>query len=188
MQLLAHPASPPGPVRQLEADAALDREGQLHLSWRLDAPLSQLRLPPAMTPAPADELWRHTCFEAFVRTPGAPGYCELNFAPSGGWAAYRFAGYRAGMRPLGLPAPPAAHWHRTDARLALDVTVRVAELVPLEENSSLRLGLAAVIEDGAGNIGYWALRHAPGKPDFHHLDGFVLTLETGAIERGSHAS
>jgi hypothetical protein len=31
-----------------------------------------------------------------------------------------------------------------------------------------------VIEDQSGGVSYWALAHPPGKPDFHHADGFAL--------------
>jgi hypothetical protein len=47
-------------------------------------------VPAAVAAARTDELWRHTCFEAFVRTSPAPAYYEFNFAPSTQWAAYRF--------------------------------------------------------------------------------------------------
>jgi hypothetical protein len=33
-----------------------------------------------------------------------------------------------------------------------------------------------VIEETNGAKSYWALKHPPGKPDFHHADGFVLEL------------
>ena len=47
----------------------------------------------------------------------------------------------------------------------------------LPHGRPLRLGLSAVVEDAAGKLSYWALRHTPGKPDFHHTDAFALTLE-----------
>jgi hypothetical protein len=40
----------------------------------------------------------------------------------------------------------------------------------------LRIALAAVIEDENGRLSYWGLRHPPGKPDFHHPDGFALEV------------
>jgi hypothetical protein len=36
--------------------------------------------------------------------------------------------------------------------------------------------VSAVIEENSGAKSYWALKHPPGKPDFHHADGFDLTL------------
>lgn len=41
---------------------------------------------------------------------------------------------------------------------------------------TLRLALAAVVERADGTLGYWALRHGRERPDFHHADGFALTL------------
>ena len=32
------------------------------------------------------------------------------------------------------------------------------------------LGPAVVLKDMQGQLSYWALLHAPGKPDFHHPD------------------
>lgn len=188
MRLLAHPQTPPGPVRQIEAEATLDPDGQLHLRWRLEAAMALVRLPAPVVPSPADELWQHSCFEAFIRTAGAAGYCELNFAPSGAWAAYRFAGYRAGMQPLGLQTPPKTRWQQSDSRLELAVTLPLPGLMPEVQGSSLRLGMAAVVEEATGAHSYWALRHPAGRPDFHHLDGFALTLASQAMSAGSAAS
>ena len=41
----------------------------------------------------------------------------------------------------------------------------------------LRLGLAAVIEDKARVLSYWALKHPAEKPDFHHAGSFVVELD-----------
>jgi hypothetical protein len=178
MQLLAHPTTPAGPVSAIETDARCDGVS-LRLSWRLRADLGRLRLPPIAAPERSDGLWRHTCFEAFIAAQAAVGYYELNFSPSGAWAAYRFVGYRAGMAPAAIAAPEA-YWRRDAAALELDATLRVADLGAGPVASPVRIGLAAVIEDGSGNLSYWALRHPQGKPDFHHPDGFVLVLAGGA--------
>ena len=45
----------------------------------------------------SDELWQHTCFEAFVRASSGSEYYEFNFSPSTQWAVYRFTDYRNGM-------------------------------------------------------------------------------------------
>jgi hypothetical protein len=41
----------------------------------------------------------------------------------------------------------------------------------------LAVGLAVIIDEGSGAFSYWALRHAPGKPDFHHIEAFALRLD-----------
>jgi hypothetical protein len=121
-----------------------------------------VRVPP---PAPSrfvDGLWQHTCFEVFAARPGMPGYQEFNLSPSGEYAVYSFNGYRAGMTQLKLL--PAITFHEN----------RLEALIPLK--GPLRLGLSAVIEEESGRKSYWALKHAPGRPDFHHPDAFALEL------------
>jgi len=49
--------------------------------------------------------------------------------------------------------------------------------IPEHYPGKLMVGLCAVIEDGPGALSYWALRHAPGKPDFHHRAAFALELD-----------
>jgi len=176
MHLLVHPATPRGPVRNFEVDADRRGGGTLHLSYRLDADLSQLRLPMSMTPVRADDLWRHTCFEAFISEPGSAGYSELNFSPSGQWAAYTFTGRRTGMRAANLGVAPSVAWRRTDGRLELDVEIGLDGLLSGPADSALRLSLCAVIQEESGTISYWALRHPDTQPDFHHPVGFVLEL------------
>lgn len=180
MQLLPHPDSAAGPVRQLEATAGYGPDGALRLTWRLAGDLSRLRVPPVAAPGQADELWRHTCFEAFVADPHSSGYLELNFSPSGQWAAYGFRSYRTGMAPLPLKKPPAARWRQAADELTLAVDFRMDDLPGPpgpRPPVAVRVALAAVIEDQQGTLSYWALRHPAGKPDFHHAEAFVLTAE-----------
>ena len=58
--------------------------------------------------------------------------------------------------------------------LALKAEIPVA-LPPLTR--SIRLALSAVVEAADGELSYWALRHPPGRPDFHHIDAFDLQLD-----------
>jgi hypothetical protein len=185
MRLQPHPGERPAAApRAVTGGAARLPGGALRLAFRIEAELAALRLPAPAAPARADGLWRHTCLEAFVRAEGGPGYVELNFSPSGAWAAYGFDGYRAGMRPLDLPAAPPARWTRAAGALALDAEVPAAALAALGPRPAaaggtgtpLRVGLAAVIEDDSGTITHWALRHPADRPDFHHPEGFVLAL------------
>jgi hypothetical protein len=130
--------------------------------------IDELLIPPPAPPERTDELWRHSCFELFVREEGE-GYEEFNFSPSGQWAAYRFDRYREGMAPLDIP-PPLIETEISENRLLVRVTLQQ------ERRGRCRIGLAAVIEEKGGNISYWALNHPPGAPDFHHRDCFALDL------------
>jgi hypothetical protein len=119
-----------------------------------------------------DGLWRHTCFEVFVLGDDAPGYREFNFSPSGEWAAYAFRDYRDGDE-LGVELTLGTPVRRTADRLELSAEICQDFLPP---GRSLRLGLSVVVEDSDGMLSYWALRHPPGKPDFHHTDAFAAQL------------
>ncbi|HEU4623454.1 MAG TPA: DOMON-like domain-containing protein [Steroidobacteraceae bacterium] len=142
----------------------------LHLKYILRADLARLRIPEPRPAARTDELWRHTCFEAFLRARTGTSYHEINASPSTEWAVYAFADYRQGMSPADV-APPSIHVTRTPRELVVDLHVDLKLLPP-----SRALALAAVIEDGSGSLSYWALKHPAAKPDFHHLGGFVLEL------------
>jgi hypothetical protein len=170
--LQAHPDTPQPLVRSLSA-AAERRGSLLRLRFELSADLGGLALPKLRPGRRSDGLWRHSCFEAFITGSDASSYCELNFSPSGDWAAYAFTGYREGMRNLDLASAPLLHVHRVGERLALAAT---ADLGGRARDTQLRLALAAVIEDMRGGLSYWALRHPKGRPDFHHADGFILEL------------
>ena len=170
--LVRHPATPCEAVSGLSVEA-LRHGNRLDLRYRLRGDIGALVIPaPRSDAGRTDELWKTTCFEAFVRAPEAPEYWEMNFAPSGDWAAYSFSGYRAGMSPALdiVPEPPVFEVREGGAELS--VQVGLAALPPRR----WRLSLTAVIEEAGGRLSYWALAHPPGRPDFHHADGFVLEL------------
>ena len=54
--------------------------------------------------------------------------------------------------------------------------MHLGDLAALRDAGHWRIALAAVIEDENGGLSYWALRHPPGKPDFHHPNGFALEV------------
>ncbi|HEX6860236.1 MAG TPA: DOMON-like domain-containing protein [Caulobacteraceae bacterium] len=170
--LVRHPSTPAPSVASVEVDAARVG-GELRLRFVLTGALERLALPEPVAPERTDELWRHTCFEAFVQAAVSDEYLELNLAPSTAWAAYVFEGHRAGMRPARLSAPRIEVWRR-DERLELQASLDLGG--SRLDGLDWRLGLTAVIEDTDGALSYWALRHPPGKPDFHNADCFALEL------------
>lgn len=171
IDLLCHECSPSPRVRSIRVSAAITDAGALSLHYRVSAEREGLSLPEHAAPRRVEGLWRHTCFEAFVMGEDAPAYREFNFSPSGAWQAYGFQAYRqGGPRPDARPPGIARDVH---ADLGWNVTLPASELPP---GPRLRLGLSAVLESTEGELSYWALRHPPGQPDFHHPDCFVLEL------------
>jgi hypothetical protein len=172
LQLTRHPDTPCAAIERITVDVARPRPGELELRYAAFGETGGVALPRVRASGRADELWRHTCFEAFVRAGAGEGYVELNFAPSTEWAAYRFDAYREGMAPAEVSAPRIEAAAFAD-RFELTVALALADLPP---EAPWRLGLTAVIEEAGGRISYWALAHAPGKPDFHHPSGIALDL------------
>jgi hypothetical protein len=171
--LKLHPQSACAAVAGIEVEIARPASGSLLLSYVVTGAIADLLLPAIAAPARTDELWRHTCFEAFVKDAAGEGYYEFNFAPSTQWAAYRFDRYRAGMRPAGEIEPPQIVVQSAPDRY----TLRAALSLPDGRGGKgLRLGLAAVMEETNGNASFWALAHPPGRPDFHHANGFALEV------------
>lgn len=169
--LILHPDSRCATVTSIAVEVARSRPGRLTLHYLVTGKIGDLRLPPVVAPARANELWRQTCFEAFVRAPGDGGYSEFNFSPSTQWAAYRFNGYRDCMTVADEVPAPRIDVISRDSRFEL----RVA-LDGLPGDAPWRLGLSAVIEEASGAKSYWALAHPPGHADFHHADCFALEL------------
>jgi hypothetical protein len=165
--LKPHPATPCAALHTL--DAVIDRKGQgLRILYVLKGEIGRLCIPEPGVARFAERLWQHTCCELFIARPGEPGYREFNFSPSAEWGAYEFSNYREGMGRLDVFIPIAVR--QSAQRLELEASV------PLHEAGELLAGVSAVIEEQGGTLSYWALKHAPGKPDFHHPDAFTLAL------------
>jgi len=166
--LSPHPDSRCFATARIEVDAARPRAGSLVLCYFVAGRIDDLRIPPVVQAARADELWRHTCFEAFIRSSPGEAYYELNFAPSTQWAAYRFSAYRRGMRAASEISAPRIEAQSGSELYTLQASLELDGLSGLSPDAAWRLGLSAVIEETSGDKSYWALAHPPGKPDFHH--------------------
>jgi hypothetical protein len=173
--LRLHPESRSSVAQHVEVVVTRPRPEGLVLSYKLSGRVDDVYLPAVRPTARDDELWQHTCFEAFVRASSGSEYYEFNFSPSTQWAVYRFTDYRNGMCVAAEVSTPTI-----DVRLdAQSFTLQAAlalDHLSLPRESSWRLGLSAVIEETNGNKTYWALAHPPGKPDFHHKDAFAYEL------------
>ena len=166
-------------VSRIEVEAVRPESGRLVLRYVLGGSLGEIALPSPAAPMRADGLWKHTCFEAFLRVPGETAYHEFNFSPSGEWAAYRLSGYREGMAEAGID-PPQMKLRSDDNALELRVQLDLSVITEFAGADTWQLGVSAVIEEANGGKSYWALAHAPGAPDFHHSDCFALELPAAA--------
>lgn len=167
-ELIRHPDTPSRAVDRIDVAVARPEPGLLALRYTVAGRIAEVSFAPPSEPIRTDELWRTTCFEAFVQTDPGGAYYEFNLATSSKWAAFHFTGYREGMA-LAEVSPPAIILGANATHIDVDALIYLpASAAPW------RLALTAIIEETNGEKSYWALKHPPGKPDFHHAAGFVL--------------
>lgn len=156
--------------------ASLSPIGSLALRYSVRGPLDLLSIPATLPPSFIDDLWGHTCLEVFVAVAGSNAYRELNFSPSGQWAAYAFRDYRERENFSIQEIAPEIAVTRLDDSLELNAVLAPALLPFVASGKTLQLGLSAVIEAADGSRSYWALAHPAAQPDFHHRAARTLTL------------
>lgn len=172
-QLVAHPAHPPRSIRSVEARVLSLTDSWLRVRWRIDG-VDRLVVPKFAGKGRADNLWKTTCFELFLKPRGGTAYSEFNLSPSERWAAYDFADYREGMEERPFAREPDCTMRVGRAMAIFDAALPRAQI----PSGKCAAGLAAVIEEEGGVISYWALAHGGEKPDFH--DAACFTASVGA--------
>lgn len=179
--LACHPDARSEAVHGVAARIRRTQNGTLAMTYVIDGDLARLKIPAPAFPRIGEELWQHTCCEIFIACDGQAAYHEFNFSPSGAWAAYAFTRYREGAplahRGWDLTLVAGVSARSAGNRLELDASIRLDRLSPLHAAAKLTLAVSTVIEDRDGGLSYWALRHPPGRPDFHHPDAFALELD-----------
>lgn len=175
MRLIPHRDHPPFGVTALEAGITGLSDDWVTLRWRIEG-AARLLVPPFKGKGRADNLWRTTCFELFVRPDVGSSYCEFNLSPSEQWAAYDFSSYRQGMTERPAGQDPVCTLRQGTGLAIFDAAIPRGALPP----RPWHYGLCAVLEEQGGVKSYWALRHPEGPPDFHHGTCFVAPLPAPA--------
>jgi len=194
--LVPHPDSVCDPVRSLYVEVQRLRHGRHVLRYVIEGDIQHIRFGFHVHNKRLDELWKHTCFEAFLQVEGQTQYLEFNLSTAG-WNCYHFDDYRVGMQEARIfeprietsrhekPLAPGTRAHLTDLDtldaykapfLMLQAHLELKQRAELWMGEPWRLGLSAVIEENSGRKSYWALKHADGPPDFHRADCFTLEL------------
>lgn len=144
--------------------------------------MAAIAMPILMTKERADDLWKETCFEAFIGIEGDPRYVELNFSPSTRWAAYVFEDTRTGMLPMASVALPRFDMRASNGSLELGVVVDFSSAQDWWKDATWQVGLSAIIETRDRTKSFWALAHGGDEPDFHDRTCF-----TGILQAATHA-
>jgi hypothetical protein len=176
MPLYPYPGSPEILVSGVEiAAGARISGGRLELLYQMGFPagsLAERELLPFRTLSPRrkEQLWKQTCFEAFLGIQNSDAYCEFNGSLSGEWDFYFFDSYRNGMQPVPL-VPSEAPLIRS--RGFSEGSLRIGWSIPLPAARPVdRIGITMVLNAGP-HTAYWALNHAGEKPDFHLRESFI---------------
>ena len=167
--LTCHPQTPAKGIHGVEVRWYDTGKGQVILRYQVNG-VDALAVPAFSGKGRGDRLWETTCCELFLKDAGGNGYIELNFSPSGRWAAYRFADYREAMVD---PEVPLVDVGAAGGQFVYVLTATLDAAILADASAA---GLSAVIEETDGTKSYWALAHPAGNPDFHHPAYFVLPL------------
>jgi hypothetical protein len=174
LELKPHPTCPPRGIERVQADVRRE-DNRLELYWRIVGDMDRVLLPKPVEPKRADDLWKHTCFEVFLRSQGSPAYLEINLSPSGAWAAYRFEGRREGMANVMEPLRLTQQTRGRDWGYRVWASLDLSKLW-LAEAPLWQAAMTAVIEERDERKSYWAIDHFGKAADFHDPAGFLLTL------------
>lgn len=170
LPLHPHLTTPVSWIQNVTVNCSYNPEG-MNLAYQINGNIQLLQLPIHCNSSPrADNLWQHTCGEAFVAQKNTTIYREWNFSPSRQWQVYEFANYREART---LPAVSAPQIYSTVTSEQFILTVQIPSTW-YPHNTPLRLGLSMVLQDITGTISYWALKHSPGAADFHVDNNWML--------------
>ena len=170
--LIRHHSTPCEAISRVDVEAERAPDGSLSVRYMAHGAIDGLLLPERAKAARTDLLWQHTCFEAFIKPQPGAAYTELNASPSTRWALYSFAAFREGM----TEAPDRIQISPIEVKLGADALVLTTSVRGLVSEVDWRVALSAIIEEKGGRKSFWALKHPPEKPDFHHDDCFDLHL------------
>ena len=175
LSLCSHPDTPNSSVKKLSCSVIALDNGDLHLSYHLKGDLQRMLIAELAPSEPKDNLWEHSCFEAFISVDREKAYREYNFSPSSQWAIYAFSDYRVKLNGEASESPSIKRKQR-DGELIISVVLPSSCLPDNPQKKPLLIGLSAVIETRDNTISYWALKHPMNTPDFHHRESFNLRI------------
>lgn len=177
--LTCHPDTPTETVRGIAVSHEWRSRIGLWLRYHVDIRPEQLFIADLAKPERMDDLWHMTCFELFLRQPGAAPYCEFNLSPSSRWAAYGFTDFREGGHDMEVSKAPKIDLDAGESHFALEAILTLPEDRVFPE---LAVAISAIIVTADGHKSLWGYSHPEGKPEFHHADCFALRLTSpGAI-------
>ena len=169
------PFSGTGPLPFTITGTSFRQDNTFGLTYHLLGRITDIEVPPPTDrPSRRIGLWENTCFEFFIGPRDSTRYWEFNLSPSGDWNVFRFEIYRQGLfEEKAFSSLPFMVQIQPDSlRLVLEIDLSI--IIPADE--ALRMAVSVVLKTGTGDSTMWALTHPGPEADFHHKDGFLITL------------
>jgi hypothetical protein len=155
---------------KIEASIVRKSAFEVHMEFHLEGKIESLLCPSPEDPTRQDNLWQSTCFEGFLNQKNG-GYLEINCSPSGHWNAYEFDSYRQNMRPAHHITVRLTRLEKDDKEARFFIQV-----ISEKELALTHAGLTVVLETKSHEKSHWALRHPAEQADFHHADGWTVSM------------
>jgi hypothetical protein len=176
LNLIPHPTTLPDQHFRVRCAVERRLRSTLSAAFEVTGSIDNIVWPDRSPSAFRFELWQTTCFELFVEVPGTNFYLEFNFSPSTQWSAMKFGSYRGKCTPLRDVQLSLFQTYQEPEKLSVQVEFSTPDLASTVDQTALRTGMAAVIEEKDTNITYWALTHPMPRPDFHKAQGFTQLI------------
>ncbi len=167
--LILHPDCAEGPIKAVSADIKAT-DGGCRARFRVQGDIDNIKVPIHAHTERTDFLWKTTCFEIFWQPHDGTYYREFNLSPSSRWACYDFDDFRKNSTDAPVHAISIACSYN-DGELVLEASIATDLPLPAD------VALNAIVEDYDGNIQFWALAFAEGKPEFHSTVCRAITLD-----------
>jgi len=140
-------------------------DGSLTVAYVIEGAVARLRIPARRAPGIGERLWQHTCCEIFIAREGLTATMSSIFRPRANGPRYAFARYRESMPLTSQKLDPRISVRNAGGQArARRRDPPASSFPPGAGESAARF--VVVVEDDAGALTYWALRHPPGQAGF----------------------
>ena len=159
---------PEGAKLQLDADLKLLGPDSLELTFSWTDSKNLIIQPESPGMGRHHELWKQTCFEAFIQPANKVPYFEVNLSTQKAWNVYGFEAYREPQPPTEVSSADAIKIDVKEGNLKAVIQFRKSEF------KKVKVSLCAVLNLKDIGPTYWSFAHADQKPNFHKFESFII--------------
>ena len=143
---------------------------KLHIEFRVTGELDNYIFPQKSNLKRADELWKATCFELFLRNTETEAYYELNFTSSLSWNFSYLNSYRAKVQEVKGLGQVKIEVFTNDNNFKIFFEL---ETDTFSFNQFNIYNAAVILKNSNDERTFWSLGLPSKVPDFHDEKGFL---------------